>query len=211
MHVHRPLTFAPLRGRLLRRVHGSVTARRRDIVPVCLIAALALLVGCGGKNPAGPDGASPIVQLGAQVLRISPQFPCAQLPRGLLGLVLTRVTVNQSGRGWVASASGGDAGDVRLQFQESGTAVLPGFFQVTGSLSGTAVHVPELLPSVPAWELRAAFGAGATVSGVAFAANSLNSPVAGLDGIGTGPIALTDAVGNTCSGSGFSWSIGPAS
>lgn len=187
----------------------SSTAGPRGCMNACLIAALALLVACGGgKTPTGPDGTSSIVQLGAQVLRISPRFMCqTQLTLGMFAIVLTRVTVNQSGGGWVASSSGSDAGDVRLQFQESGTAVLAGAFQVTGSFTGAAIHVPALLPTVPPWQLRAAVGTAATVSGFAFAAGSLGSPVAGLDGIGSGLIAFTDGAGNTCSGSGFSWSI----
>ena len=187
---------------------GGGSARRRGCLRACVIAAVALLFACGGKNPAGPDGASSIVQLGPQVLRISPRFTCTQLTPGVLALVLTRVTVTQSGSGWVASAKGGDAGDVRLQFQESDNAGVTGAFQVTGSVTGAAVHVPDLLSTVPAWQLRATFGGGATVSGFAFAAGSLGSPVAGLDGVGSGPITFTDAANNTCSGSGFSWSIG---
>jgi hypothetical protein len=121
-------------------------------------------------------------------------------------LVLTRVTVSQSGNRWIVSGSSADAGNVQLVLQQSGSAVVAGSLPLAGSISGTAIHMPDLL-SVPPWQLQAAFGAGATVSGVAFAAGALGSSVAGMDGIGSGPMIWTDGNGQTCSGAGFSWSI----
>jgi len=124
----------------------------------------------------------------------------------MLPLVLTRVTVSASGSGWRASSVSSDAGDVALLLQQSRPAVVPGSISLAGSIAGSAIHLPELL-TVPPWQLRATFGAGATLSGVAFAAGSLNSSAAGMDGVGSGPLVLTDAEGNTCSGSSFSWSV----
>jgi len=176
-----------------------------------LAAILALLVACGGgKAPTTPDGTGSIVQLGPQVLRITPAFPCTDLTRGSLGFLLTRVSVSHSGDGWVAVSSSSDAGAVRLQFQESGPAVIQGSFPMAGTITGTATHLPDLLPSVPAWQLRATFSGAATLSGVAFAAGSLGTSASGLDGIGNGPLVLTDGAGNTCSGSAFSWAISSA-
>jgi hypothetical protein len=182
---------------------GGVAPRGR--LRVLVTGALALLVGCGGTSPVTPSGNSSIVPLGAQVLRISPGFPCTQLTPGMLPLVVTRIVVSASGDGWLASSIGSDAGDVTLRLQQSGGANVRGSIFLAGSITGNAIHMPDLL-SVPPWQLRATFGVGATLSGVAFAAGSLNSLVAGMDGVGNGPLVLTDAAGKTCSGSGFSWS-----
>src|SRR5881398_492059 len=120
----RPLTVTWLLPRPSPPRPARPASTGRRCVPVAAI--LALLVACGGKTPTAPGGTGSIVQLGPQVLRVSPAFPCTDLTRGSLGFLLTRVTVSQSGDGWVAVSSSSDAGAVRLQFQESGPAVIQG-------------------------------------------------------------------------------------
>src|SRR3954447_15411445 len=111
---------------------GGAAPRRR--LRVLVTGALALLVGCGGTSPVTPSGNSSIVPLGAQVLRISPGFPCTQLTPGMLPLVVTRVVVSASGDGWLASSIGSDAGDVTLRLQQSGGANVRGSIFLAGSI-----------------------------------------------------------------------------
>jgi hypothetical protein len=113
--------------------------------------------------------------------------------------------VSRSGSEWIAKA-GGEGGDVEVRFHQSGAAVVPGSMPVAGTIRGTAVHMPALLPGVPI-DARIAFGATATVTGVAFAPPFSQST--GLDGLGTGSLVLSDSAGRSCSGTAFSWGIGP--
>jgi hypothetical protein len=173
----------------------------------CFTAAAALF-GCGGGSPTSPDSVPSIVALGPQVLRITVRPSCS-LPVAGLGMILARVTVTRSGSGWLASASSPDAGDVTLRFEASGGNSLPGTMSVVGTITGTVVHMPELL-SVPSAAARATFGGGGTLDGVAFTAGSLNATTSGLDGIGTGSVTVTpDATGEPCTASSFSWAIFP--
>ena len=172
-------------------------------------ACAAAFIGCGGGSPVAPEPATSIVALGPQVLRITVRPPCA-LPLGVLPMLYTRVTVTPSGSGWLASASSAAAGDVRLRFHASGDGNLPGTLRVGGTISGTVVHMPELL-TVPSGGIRATFGDdGAVLDGFAFAAGTLNPATAFLDGVGTGPLTVTPtATGESCTVNSFSWSIFP--
>jgi hypothetical protein len=169
----------------------------------------AALVGCGGGSPTSPEAVSSIVALGPQVVRITVRSTCA-LPLGVLPMLHARVTVTPSGRGWLASASTADAGDVNLRFEPSGGDSLPGTIRVVGTITGTVIHMPELL-SVPSGGVRAAFGVGGgTLDGFAFAGGTLNPTTAFLDGVGTGSFTVTpDATGESCTANSFSWSIFP--
>lgn len=170
--------------------------------------AIAMLAACGSAPLTAPDdSASGIVVAGAQVLRITLQAPCPQFPRGVLPLVHTRVTVTRGSSEWVALA-GGAAGDLQVRFHQAGRGAVAGTFPVGGTMTGTAIHMPELIP-VPAWDVRATFGAPASLTGVAFVAGALGAGASGLDGTGSGSLTLTDAAGNTCTGNAFSWSIFP--
>jgi hypothetical protein len=174
-----------------------------------LALAVGALAGCGGSTPTGPTSSTgDIVAAGPQVLRILSRASCSALDRGVLPLVHTRVDVARSGSEWMATASNAAAGDVQLRFRQSGSSAIAGSFPVTGSITGTAVHMPELFPG-PGWEARAVFSGPATLSGVAFSAGLFGSATAGLDGVGSGTLTLADNAGNTCTGTTFSWSIFP--
>lgn len=175
----------------------------------CFVLA-ATLVGCGGGSPTSPDLATSIVALGPQVLRITVQSRC-RLPLGVLPMLYTRVTVTRSGNGWLASASSAEAGDVQVRVEPSGGGALPGTLRVAGTITGTVVHMPELLP-VPSGGVRATFAPDvrSVLEGIAFTAGALNATTAGLDGLGTGSFDVTpDAVDQSCTASSFSWSIFP--
>ena len=178
----------------------------------CAVALwLIILPGCGSSSPAAPDsGASTIVATGPQVLRATIQTPCAQSSRDFLAMIYSRVTVARSGNEWIATASSAAAGDVELRFHQSSSQVLANSFQVSGTIRGTGIHMPELIQA-PAWDARANFGTdGRTMlTGVAFAAGFAGATTAGLDGQGSGSIVMSDTAGHSCSGSGFSWSVFP--
>jgi hypothetical protein len=175
------------------------------LVPV----AFGVLSSCGGPSPTAPSvSATNVVVTGPQVLRIVNQSPCTQLGQGVLPLVYTRVSVTRSSNEWVATADDPAAGDIQIRFRQSGEIVIPGSIPVTGTMTGTAVHLPELF-SGPAWDIRATFGGPASLTGTAFAAGAFGTTASGIDGVGGGSLTLTDATGNTCTGTTFSWSIFP--
>jgi autotransporter translocation and assembly factor TamB len=79
---------------------------------------------------------------------------------------------------------------------------------LAGTIKGTAINVPALAGSLPAWDGGVNFGGNAatTINGVAFSASAL-FPTAGLDGTGIGALTITDSAGRTCSATGFSWAL----
>jgi hypothetical protein len=175
---------------------------------ILLLVACSLLGGCG-SSPASPENnATNIVQIGPQVLRIVFQAPCAGLGQGVLPLVYTRVNVAASANEWMATAAGDASGDVQARFHQSGPNVIAGAIAVAGTITGTAIHLPELF-SGPAWNLRVTFSGQASLQGTAFIAGVFGATAPGLDGTGSGSLTLTDAAANTCTGSAFSWSIFP--
>ena len=189
---------------------GIMTARfPRGLAALMVAGALS---GCGGGSATRPDPVPGVkIATGLQILRITPQFRCPAVGPAA-PFVSTRVVVNRSGSDWIANADSAAGGDVRLTFRpDSSTSVLPGVMKVTGTITGTAVHMPELLPTLPAWAVRARFGTnGQTVlDGVAFEAGALPSTTGGLDGVGQGVITLVDAGGASCNGSSFSWAVFP--
>jgi hypothetical protein len=174
-----------------------------------LLLTVTVLSSCGGSSPTAPDGsAAMIVTTGPQVVRIMFQSPCAQLGQGVVPLVYTRVSVVANSNEWVATAGTATAGDVQIRFRQSGQSVIPGSLPVAGTITGTAIHMPELFPG-PAWDIRATFGGPASLTGVAFVAGAFGATASGVDGVGSGSLAVTDAMGNTCTGTTFSWSIFP--
>jgi hypothetical protein len=172
--------------------------------PLSTVALAGLLSGCGGSSTAPDANASALVPLGPQLLRVT---SCAFTPPApVFPLLYTRVTVSRVGNEWVAVAGSG-SGDVELRFRQTGAA-LNGSMMLAGTIKGTAIHVPALAGSLPAWEGVVNFGGNAatTINGVAFSASAL-FPTAGLDGVGAGALTITDSTGRTCSATGFSWAL----
>lgn len=177
-------------------------------LPLLATATLCVLASCRGASPTAPSGtATNIVVNGPQVLRI--QVRCAQPEQGIVGLVYTRVSVTNSSNEWVATADSAAAGDTQIRFHQSGPVVIPGSMPIAGTMSGTAVHLPELLPG-SAWDTRVTFTGPASLTGVASLAGIFYSATDGISGVGEGSLVLTSAMGDTCAGSTlFSWSIFP--
>lgn len=175
--------------------------------------AIASLSACdGSRSPAAPE-MPVVIATGPQVLRITFQGSCNSLDgRPSLPLVYARVVVSRTGNEWVGTAAAPNAGDVELRFHVSGLGALAGSMPVAGTIRGTAIHIPELLPAAPPSSTRVSFGSdGRTaLNGFAFSPSSL-TPAAGVSGIGTGTIAVSDNEGRSCSGSAFSWGLGPQS
>lgn len=169
------------------------------------LAAAGMFAACGGSSPTAPGARSVADQIanGVYVLRITSACSAPGDPR-LFAFVHSRVNLSRSGSDWIATASSPAAGDVELRLRES--AGVPGMsLQVSGSIRGTAIHMPELA-TVPLPDVRVNFGSdGRTgLSGVAFGVTSI-TPVAGMDGIGAGTITLRDGNGQSCTTTGFSW------
>ena len=169
------------------------------------LAAAGMLAACGGSSPTAPGGQSVADQIanGVYVLRITSGCTAPGDPR-IFAFLHTRVNLSRSGSDWIATASSPAAGDVELRLRES--AGVPGMsLQVSGSIRGTAIHLPELA-TVPVPDVQVNFGSdGRTgLSGVAFGVTSL-TPVAGMDGIGAGTITLRDGAGQSCTTTGFAW------
>jgi hypothetical protein len=169
------------------------------------LASAALLAACSDSGPTAPSGGSVSDQIapGAYVLRITSACSAPGDPR-ILAFVHSRVNLSRSGNDWIATASSPAAGDVELRLVA--TSGVPGFsLQLSGTIKGTAVHMPELA-TVPLADVRVNFGGdGRTgLSGVAFGVTSI-TPVAGMDGIGAGTITISDGAGQSCTTSGFSW------
>jgi hypothetical protein len=175
--------------------------------PLLVAVTAGVLTSCGGSSPTAPSaGTTNIVVNGPQVLRIVSR--CTQPEQRLVGLVYTRVSVTNRSNEWVATADSAAAGDVQIRFRQSGQIVIPGSMPVAGTMTGTAVHLPDLF-SGPAWDIRAIFAGPASLTGTAFVAGMFGAATSGIDGLGDGSLTLADAMGNTCTGSSFSWSIFP--
>ena len=172
------------------------------------LVATCVLSACGG-SPAAPDPpTTDPIATGPQVLRITPQSSCpGSEGRVFIPFVYTRVTVSRSGSDWVAAASTLANGDVELRFRSTGTSGLTGSLQILGTIRGVAIHSPDLVPGVPAWEARASFTGSSTLVGTAFGVTNL-TPMAGVSGVGSGTIAVSDGGGQSCAGTFFSWALG---
>jgi hypothetical protein len=177
------------------------------------VLATAALAACGGSgSPTAPE-MPVVIATGPQILRITFQGSCNSPDgRPFLPLVYSRVVVSRAGNEWVGTAAAPDAGDVELRFHVSGLGALAGSVPVAGAIRGTAIHIPELLPAAPPSTTRVSFGSdGRTaLNGFAFSPSSL-TPAAGVSGIGSGTITVSDNEGRSCSGTAFSWGLGPRS
>src|SRR5688572_1086658 len=137
----------------------DLRVRRRTFGTIAIAMACALS-GCNGSSPNEPDMPSVVVQTGAQVLRLTYQGSCTRPDgRPFLPLVYVRVVVTRSGNEWIAAAAGPEAGDVELRFHASGAVVIAGSMPVAGTIKGTAIHNPDLLPALPPSATRVSFGA----------------------------------------------------
>ena len=174
------------------------------------IAMACAVWGCDGSSPTEPDMPSVVVATGPQVLRLTYQGSCtAPDGRPFLPFVYVRVVVTRSGNEWIAAAAAADAGDIELRFHASGPVVVSGSMPVSGTIKGTAIHNPELLPALPASTTRVNFGTdGRTgLNGFAFSASAL-TPATGVSGFGSGTVTLSDAEGRSCAGTAFGWGLG---
>ena len=185
-------------------------AMTRTLALCGMTAGVIMLAGCGSGSPNTPDPTDRIVATGSQIFRMTLQSPCAAVSRDFFPIVYTRVTVSDTGGEWTVTANTAAAGDLELHFHRSSARSLANSMEVTGTIKGIAVHLPELAPG-PSWEARASFGTQAptTITGVAFAPGFLGAQAGGLDGIGSGSVVVGDTSGHTCTGSSFSWSIFP--
>ena len=171
---------------------------------------LCLAAGCGGSSTT-PSATPALVAVatGPQVLRVTNTgFTCTINGASVFPMVYTRVTVSRVGSEWRAVAATSAAGDVEIRFHQTGATVIAGSMPIEGTIRGQAIHLPELLPSVPPWNSQMAFGSDGrtTITGFAFGPSSL-TPTAGLDGIGSGTITLSDNTGRSCGGTSFSWGM----
>ena len=171
------------------------------------------MIAACGNSPTSPTTEMPTVAVatGPQALRVTYQGLCPTADgRPLVPFVLTRVTVTRGNGDWIARASSPESGDVELRFYPSGRSVLMGSMPVEGTIRGVAIHNADLQPALPPANVRAAFGSdGRTVlNGFAFAPSGL-TPIAGVSGVGSGTVTLSDNDGRSCGGSAFSWALGP--
>jgi hypothetical protein len=163
-----------------------------------------MLATCSHSSTTSPSDPPVAIATGSQVLRVTFGSPC---PGAGVGIVYSRVDVTRSGTEWIARASG-DSGDVEVRVHQSGPSLLAGSMPIAGTITGTAVHTPALLPGVPI-DARIDFGSDghAVLSGFAFAPPAY--PTSFLDGIGSGTITLSDSAGHSCGGTAFSWGLAP--
>jgi hypothetical protein len=180
-----------------------------------LVAAAAIIVSaaCGSSSPAAPTGTAPPATAN-QVLRIAFQGLCMPVNGNVLSmlpLTYSRVLVRQDGSDWVATGSSPAAGDVELRFRQNFGPPGAGFI-VTATIKGTARHMPETVPTLPAWESEIIFGAEGTttltLSSVGIGGGAFTAATA-LDGRGSGPVTLTNSTGERCTGSAFTLTLSP--
>jgi hypothetical protein len=174
------------------------------------LVAVGLMTACNSSTSPTADLPTVAVATGQQVLRVTFQGLCPTTDgRPLIPFVLTRVTVTRGNGEWIATATSPESGDVELRFSPSGRPVLMGSMPVVGTIKGVAIHNSDLQPGLPAANVRAAFGSdgGTLLNGFAFTPSAL-TPVAGVSGIGSGTVTLSDNEGRSCGGSAFSWALG---
>ncbi len=167
-----------------------------------------LLSGCSSGPTAPGDGPSTTLQIptGPQVLRVSAVTTC-RLPN-TVPFVYTAVTVTRVGSEWIARATGAAAGDVELRIREVSSN--PAATLVSGTIKGTAVHMPDIDPGKFPGDTRVNFGddGRGVLNGVIFPLTP-GSPTGAFDGIGTGALSTSNGSGDSCSGASFSWMVFP--
>jgi hypothetical protein len=186
------------------------SAVRAPILLRSLLTAAAplLLASCGSSSPTAPTGITP--QTGLQVLRVTLNSPCPRTEPSvvLAGLLYSHVQVRQSGNEWIGTSTEG-AGDVEVRLTSTGASP-SGALHLTGTITGTARHLPELLPTVPAWESQMNFGSDrrTVLDAFSFAIPAIPGST-GVDCLGTGTVAVSTSAGTLCSGTQFSFSLSP--
>lgn len=174
-----------------------------------LIALLVMTAACGKSTPTGPEPAPTVLTLGPQFILISqdPSTPgCGSTN------VTTALTLTWSGAEWIAAASGPEAGTVELHFRESGSAAGNGPIPVTGTIKGTATHLPQFLGGVPPYVAQLDFGSDGrtTVSGTIIPPGTTTPyPFAIVEAHGTGSATATDGAGTVCAGTSFGFTLAP--
>jgi hypothetical protein len=174
-------------------------------------AATILLTACGSSSPAGPTGTGTTPAATAnQVLRITFPGLCKPVNGDLLSLpplIYSRVLLRQDGSEWVGTASSPAAGDVELRFGQSFGPPGAGI-TVTGTIKGTVRHMPEVVPTLPAWESEVNFGTdGGTLTGLPVGGGSTITPTTSFDGTGKGTVTAHSSIGAACVSSAFSWGL----
>ena len=188
---------------------GNIGRVRASIVfPALGTWVLAgLLSGCSGGPTAPGDGLSTTLQIptGPQVLRVS--AGTCRLPN-TVPFVYTAVTVTRLGSEWIAKATSVEAGDVELRIRV--TSSNPAATLVSGTIKGTAVHMPDLDGGRFPVETRVNFGADgrSTLNGVIFPLTP-GAPTGAFDGIGTGALTVRNGSGDSCGAASFSWGVFP--
>ena len=178
-----------------------------------LVVALLAFSACGSSSPTTPEIPVPVAT-GPQVLRITFQGPSSGCSspdgRPFAPIIYTRVIVTRSGSEWITASASPDAGNLELRFYPTGRSIIAGSMPIGGTIRGTAIHVPDVLPGLPAFTTRVNFGSDGrtTLDGFAYSANAL-VPGTGVSGIGSGTVSVSDNDGRSCAGSAFTWGLGP--
>ena len=125
-------------------------------------------------------------------------------------MIVTRVTLSWSGSQWTAKPTTAASGDVQLNLRPAGTATADRLM-VNGTISGTAIHLPELFVGVPPWIAQVRFPAGGQVSLSGVATVGGPSSYEEIRGTGAGSATVTDGANLVCPGTSFVWTMVPAS
>ena len=172
---------------------------------LCTLTLAGLLCGCSSGPTAPGDGPSTTLQIptGPQVLRVT---ACRLL--NAAPFVHTAVTVTRVGSEWIAKAISEAAGDVELRIRV--TSSNPAGTLVAGTIKGTAVHMPDLDGGKFPVETRVNFGTDgrSILDGVIFPLTP-GARTGAFDGIGTGPLSVSNGSGDSCSAASFSWMVFP--
>jgi hypothetical protein len=140
------------------------------------------------------------VPTGNLLLRVQGQVPSC----GFDTLVYAAATIERSGNEWVVRSAAAASGDFEIRLRQSG-AIADGITPIDGSVSGTAIHQPELTGLTFSWNARVDFGSGnrSTFSGFAIPQGTLPGPngsFAGISGPVTGSMTFADNAGHSCTG-----------
>ena len=103
-----------------------------------------------------------------------------------------------------------EGGDVELRIRV--TSSNPAATLVSGTIKGTAVHMPDVAPEIfPAADTRVNFGADgrSTLNGVIFPLTP-GALTGAFDGIGTGALTVRNGSGDSCGAASFSWGVSAA-
>jgi hypothetical protein len=137
MH-HSGLTFVIPSSGNIGRVRASIVFRA---LGTWVLAGLLCACSGGPTAPGDEPSTTLRIPIGPQVLRLSPITAC-RLPN-TAAFVYTAVTVTRLGSEWIAKAASVEAGDVELRIRV--TSSNPAATLVSGTIKGTAVHMPDVV------------------------------------------------------------------